>query len=137
MTVSNVINDRPGAAEPTRQRILDVARRLGYTPPTRNGRHGRTGLIGVFTLDLTGQYSLEIVRGIAEEIADDQRELLLNASLDAARERERISLFAGGLVDGLLLIAPSSHRQRNKRSRPAICRSWSSIRAASTWTCPG
>jgi LacI family transcriptional regulator len=46
------------------------------------------------------------VRGIAEEIADDERELLLNASLDAIRERERIAFFANGLVDGLLLIAP-------------------------------
>ncbi|CAM5271986.1 LacI family DNA-binding transcriptional regulator [Streptomyces canus] len=107
MTVSNVVNERPGASESTRQRVLEVARRLGYTPPgTRNGKRGRTGLIGVLTLDLTGQYSLEIVRGIAEEIADDERELFLNAALDAARERERISLFAGGLVDGLLLIAP-------------------------------
>jgi LacI family transcriptional regulator len=106
MTVSNVVNERPGASESTRQRVLEVAKRLGYTSPARNGKRGRTGVIGVLTLDLTGQYSLEIVRGIAEEIADDERELFLNASLDAVRERERISLFAGGLVDGLLLIAP-------------------------------
>ncbi|MCW8378698.1 LacI family DNA-binding transcriptional regulator [Streptomyces justiciae] len=107
MTVSNVINARPGASETTRRRVLDVVERLGYTPPgTRNGRRGRTGLIGVLTLDLTGEYSLDIVRGIAEEVADDERELLVRASLDAIRERDRIAAFAGGLVDGLLLIAP-------------------------------
>jgi len=107
MTVSNVVNARPGASEPTRQRVLEVVERLGYTPPsTRNGKRGGTGLVGVLTLDLTGDYSLEIVRGIAEEIADDERELLLNASLDAIRERDRIAFFANGLVDGLLLIAP-------------------------------
>ncbi|MCG7210070.1 LacI family transcriptional regulator [Streptomyces arenae] len=103
MTVSNVINERPGASVSTRQRVLDVARRLGYTP---HGKRGRTGLIGVLTLDLTGEYSLEVVRGIAEEVADDERELLLNASLDAIRECDRIAFFAGGLVEGLLLIAP-------------------------------
>ncbi|WP_433364521.1 LacI family DNA-binding transcriptional regulator [Actinoplanes sp. CA-142083] len=107
MTVSNVINARPGASESTRQRVLEVVERLGYTPPSaRNGKRGATGLVGVLTLDLTGEYSLEIVRGIAEEIADDERELLLNASLDAIRERDRIAFFANGLVDGLLLIAP-------------------------------
>jgi LacI family transcriptional regulator len=107
MTVSNVINLRPGASEPTRQRVLEVVERLGYTPPSaRTGKRGRTGLIGVLTLDLTSEYSLEIVRGIAEETADDERELLLNASLDAIRERDRIAFFAKGLVDGLLLIAP-------------------------------
>jgi len=108
MTVSNVINERPGASEATRRRVLEVAERLGYTPPpsSRNDKRGGTGLVGVLTLDLTGEYSFEIVRGIAEEIADDERELLLNASLDAIRERERIAFFANGLVDGLLLIAP-------------------------------
>jgi LacI family transcriptional regulator len=107
MTVSNVINSRPGASESTRQRVLEVAERLGYTPPSaRNGKRGRTGLVGVLTLDLTGDYSLEIVRGIAEEIADDERELLLNASVDAIRERDRIAFLANSQVDGLLLIAP-------------------------------
>ncbi|MFF4835458.1 LacI family DNA-binding transcriptional regulator [Streptomyces sp. NPDC001315] len=107
MTVSNVVNARPGASEATRQRVLQVAKRLGYTPPSaRNGKRGRTGLIGVLTLDLTAQYSLEIVRGIAQEVADDERELLLRACLDAIHERDRIAAFAGGLVDGLLLIAP-------------------------------
>jgi LacI family transcriptional regulator len=108
MTVSNVLNERPGASESTRRRVLEVAERLGYTPPpsARNGRRGGTGLVGVLTLDLTGEYSFEIVRGIAEEIAGDERELLLNASLDAIREPERIAFFANGMVDGLLLIAP-------------------------------
>jgi LacI family transcriptional regulator len=107
MTVSNVMNSRRGASEATRQRVLEVAERLGYTPPgARNDKRGPTGLVGVLTLDLTGEYSLEIVRGIAEEIADDERELLLNASVDAIRERDRIAFFGKGLVDGLLLIAP-------------------------------
>jgi LacI family transcriptional regulator len=107
MTVSNVINARAGASDATRQHVLDVVERLGYTPPsTRTGKRGRTGRVGVLTLDLTSQYSLEIVRGIAEEVADDEREVLLNASVDAIRERDRIAFFARGIVDGLLLIAP-------------------------------
>ena len=107
MTVSNVLNSRPGASGATRQRVLEVADRLGYTPPTaRNGKRGRTGVVGVLTLDLSAEYSLEIVRGIAAEIADDERELLVNVAVDAIRERDRIGSFAKGLVDGLLLIAP-------------------------------
>jgi len=107
MTVSNVINARPGASGPTRQRVLEVAERLGYTSPgTRTGKRGRTGQVGILTLDLTSEYSLEILRGIAEEIADDELEILLNACVDAIRERDRIAFFAKGLVDGLLLVAP-------------------------------
>jgi LacI family transcriptional regulator len=63
-------------------------------------------MIGVLTLDHIAEYSHEIIGGIAEEIADDERELLINVAVDAIRERERIAFFAKGMVDGLLLIAP-------------------------------
>lgn len=108
MTVSNVVNGRPGASEATRERVLEVAARLGYqvNVSARSLRSGRTGLIGIISLDLVSEYSHEIVRGIAESIVDDERELLLNVSVDAVREQERIQFFARDLVDGVLLIAP-------------------------------
>jgi LacI family transcriptional regulator len=86
-----------------------VADRLGYQPniSARNLKAGRSGLIGVLTLDLTGQYGLEIVRGIADELAAAERELLINATYqDAAREMERIEFLSRGLVDGVLMVAP-------------------------------
>src|ERR1035438_3549259 len=77
MTVSNVLNSRPGASEETRRRVLSAAERLGYQPnvSARNLKAGRTGLVGMMTLDLTGQYGLEIVRGIADELRSDEREI--------------------------------------------------------------
>jgi LacI family transcriptional regulator len=109
MTVSNVLNDRPGASDETRRRVLEAAQRLGYQPnlAARNLKSGRTGLIGVMILDLTAQYGLEIVRGIAEELAAEERELLINATYqDAAREKDRIEFLSRGLVDGVIMIAP-------------------------------
>jgi LacI family transcriptional regulator len=109
MTVSNVLNGRPGASEETRRRVLGAAERLGYQPnlSARSLKGGRTGLIGVMTLDLTGQYGLEIVRGIADELASDEREMLISATYqDGVRERERVEFLARGLVDGVLMVAP-------------------------------
>jgi len=109
MTVSNVLNGRAGASEETRRRVLGAAERLGYQPnlSARNLKGGRTGLVGVMTLDLTGQYGLEIVRGIADELACDEREMLISATYqDAVRERERVEFLARGLVDGVLMVAP-------------------------------
>ena len=109
MTVSNVLNGKPGASDETRRLVLEVVERLGYNPnmAARSLKGGRSGLIGVVTLDLTAQYGLEIVRGIAEELADAERELLINATYhDGVRERDRIELLARGLVDGVLLVAP-------------------------------
>jgi LacI family transcriptional regulator len=107
MTVSNVVNGRAGASKETRRRVLEVVKRLGYVRNPERGRPGRTGLIGVLTLDLTTQYALEIVRGIADELAEAEFEALISASYqDATRERERVSFLAGGLVDGIVLVAP-------------------------------
>lgn len=109
MTVSNVLNDRPGASVKTRESVLKTARRLGYVPnlAARGLKSGRTGLVGVVALDLTGQYALEVVRGIADELAGAEMEVLISATYqDAGRERERVAFLTNGLVDGVLLIAP-------------------------------
>ncbi|AYC43888.1 MULTISPECIES: LacI family DNA-binding transcriptional regulator [Streptomyces] len=109
MTVSNVMNGKPGASEETRRRVLEVAGRLGYRPnvSARNLKGGRSGLIGLIALDLTSQYGLEILRGVADELADAEQELLVNASYhDAAREKDRVEFLGRGLVDGVLMIAP-------------------------------
>jgi LacI family transcriptional regulator len=114
MTVSNVLNGKPGASEETRRRVQSAAKRLGYQPnlSARNLKGGRSGLIGVMTLDLTGQYGLEIVRGIADELAAAERELLINATYqDAVRERERVEFLARGLVDGVIMVAPALEDQ--------------------------
>jgi LacI family transcriptional regulator len=110
MTVSNALNGRPGASETTRQRIVETAARLGYVPnlAARGLRGGRTGLIGVLALDLTSQYALEIVRGIADELAAVELELLISATYqDAGREKDRVAFMTSGHVDGVLLIAPA------------------------------
>jgi LacI family transcriptional regulator len=114
MTVSNVLNGRPGASEETRRRVQQTAERLGYLPniAARNLKSGRSGLIGVMALDLTSQYGLEIVRGIADELAAVERELLINATYqNAVRETERVEFLARGLVDGVVMVAPVLEEQ--------------------------
>ncbi|MDX3226710.1 LacI family DNA-binding transcriptional regulator [Streptomyces sp. ME19-01-6] len=109
MTVSNVMNGKPGASEETRRRVLEVAGHLGYRPnvAARNLKAGRSGLIGLIALDLTSQYGLEILRGVADELAEAEQELLVNATYhDAAREKDRVEFLTRGLVDGVLMIAP-------------------------------
>ncbi|SDD01222.1 LacI family DNA-binding transcriptional regulator [Glycomyces harbinensis] len=49
MTVSNVVNGRPGVSEPVRQRVLDAIQRSGYrlNVNARTLKAGRTGVIGL------------------------------------------------------------------------------------------
>jgi LacI family transcriptional regulator len=58
-------------------------------------------------LDLTNQFGLEILRGVADELAEAEQELLINATYqNAVREKERVEFLARGPVDGILLVAP-------------------------------
>jgi LacI family transcriptional regulator, galactose operon repressor len=122
MTVSNVVHGRAGASEETRRRVMEVVNRLGYVRNPARGRNDRPGMVGVVTLDLTGQYALEIVRGIADELATAEFEVLISASYqDATRERERVTFLAGGLVDGLILVAPLLEKQTLSALRASPC----------------
>jgi len=58
MTVSNVINGRPGASEDTRARVLEAVARLGYrvNATARQLRAGRSGAIGLLIPHLDGPY---------------------------------------------------------------------------------
>jgi LacI family transcriptional regulator len=105
MTVSNVLNGRAGASEKTRERVMSSARELGYVPniAARRLKAGRAGLIGVSLPDLRSQYAMEIARGIADEVAIPELETLISV---APQDASRLELFAHGLTDGLILIAP-------------------------------
>ena len=109
MTVSNVLNDRPGASAETRRRVRAAAERLGYAPnpAAQSLAKGRTNLLGLVVHDLTVQYATEIVSGVADELAESGCELLISATYqDTSREATRIQRLAQGRVDALILVAP-------------------------------
>jgi LacI family transcriptional regulator len=127
MTVSNVVNERPGVSEATRKRVLEVASAMGYVPnlSARGLARGRTNLVGVVTHDLTSQYALEIVRGIADELAVAELEALISATYqNSARERERVAFLTQDIVDGLIMIAPVLEPETlellQSRNRPTV-----------------
>src|SRR5918997_6124827 len=109
-TVSNAYN-RPGKLSPAlRERILGVARDLGYPgpdPAARGLRRGRTGSIGLlFGEELAYVFrdtgAIEFLRGLAEGTARHDNVLQLIATLDADKQ-EGASLLANAIVDGLVV----------------------------------
>ncbi|MGW6500889.1 LacI family DNA-binding transcriptional regulator [Nonomuraea angiospora] len=74
-TVSYVLNDTPGQSipEPTRQRVLAVARKLGYTPsaPARALRSGRSDLVLMLLPDWPqGTTMIDMVEAATDALAD-------------------------------------------------------------------
>lgn len=67
-TVSNVINNRPGASDETRKRVLETIKELDYTPNiiAQNLKFKNKKIIGVIVEELTVFSTADIVDGINE-----------------------------------------------------------------------
>ena len=66
MTVSRALADRPGVAVETKQRIMDVAKRLGYTAAAGNRAAVRSApTIGILVNNIGSEYISEIIDGIS------------------------------------------------------------------------
>jgi len=91
MTVSRAINDHPSINAATRERVLEVARRMNYQPNqhARALATNRSYLIGVVVPDLMHSYFAEIYRGV-EAVARPvgYRNLICNTDEDAAKEMD-------------------------------------------------
>jgi LacI family transcriptional regulator len=113
-TVSRVLNNKPDVAAPTREKVLATMQRLGYVanPSARRLAGGRTGIIGLIVPDIATAYTVEIVRGVGEEVNKAGYDLVLYTVVGqhegAERERAWLSILSRGLVDGLVLVLPRS-----------------------------
>ncbi len=109
MTVSRVVNNRPGVSEKARNRVLKAIDRLGYVPSQR-GRSlsvGRSNLLGMIVLDVTSEWvwSLIVGAGQAAEALGYQILLRTTGPGEVASFSTRRPPFGGDLVDGLLIVS--------------------------------
>ena len=108
-TVSRVANGRPDVSEETREAVLRVMRKHGFSS-NRSARAlagGRTGLIGFTVPLLTESYFNAIVSGAAEALyAQDRRLVLCPTHHEHAREVSLLERLIGGTTDGAILLLP-------------------------------
>jgi DNA-binding LacI/PurR family transcriptional regulator len=110
-TVSFVLNGRPGVAEPTRQRILDAARELGWTPSQRAralsvSRAFAVGLVLARPPELLGAdpFFPAFIAGVERTLSDRRQALVLQVVPDGEEEAGYRRLHADGRVDGVFLL---------------------------------
>lgn len=107
-TVSRVVNDEPGVALATRERVEAAVRELRFerNDLARSLRPGhRTHTLGLVIEDFANPFFTAVTRGV-DEVAQAREHLLLIASTqaDLAREREAVTALLRRRVDGLLLV---------------------------------
>lgn len=106
MTVSRALNNRSNVDERTRERVLEKAKSMGYTPNhvAKSLVSSKTYTIGVVIPEITHAFFPEVVRGI-EEItnASDYQLFLTNANEQFEREKKAIRALQSKRVDGILI----------------------------------
>ncbi len=107
-TVSRVFNDSPLVSEETRQRVTDVAARLGYWPNgiARSLITSRTHTLGALLPDLHGEFFSEVIHGIDLAAREKGFHLLVSRSSTSADELTSALRSMRGRVDGLIVMAP-------------------------------
>jgi LacI family transcriptional regulator len=109
-TVSRVMNDRPDVSAATRERVLEVVQKHGFTI-NRSARalsNGKTGLIAVTIPIVHAEYFAMILSGASEALYEqDMRVVLCPTQHEVEREVSLLERLRGGTVDGAIIMLPS------------------------------
>src|SRR5262245_12145333 len=121
MTVSRAINNNPLINAKTRERVLEVSRRMNYQPNhfARALVTSRSYLIGVIVPDLMHSYFAEIMKGVGEVARSSNYQIVIgNSEEDTDRELNEVEALRSR-TDGLI-IAPAFSPDKPKLYRKMI-----------------
>ncbi len=107
-TVSRALNGFPGISEKTRERIVEIARKLNYRPNYRGQilTTQSTKNIGLLITDIANPFFPELVMGAEEYASKSGYTVLLgNTSESEEKETNYLDFFSRGPVDGIIISA--------------------------------
>lgn len=114
-TVSRALNDREGVNAETRERILRVAREMGYVAnaAAKGLATSRTYTLGLITYERPPQQPIsnfpdETIQGVVQEARERGYHIITTfVNEDMMQDAVRVPLVSEGRVDGLILIGPA------------------------------
>ncbi|MBE5858212.1 MAG: LacI family transcriptional regulator [Lachnospiraceae bacterium] len=112
-TVSNALNNVNVLNPDTKERVLEVARRLNYTP-NLNGRNLKaqaTGVLGLFLGEIRGPYYGELSDSIYRACRESSYELEIFLSSDP---RHIMTNILGHRVDGAVILNPAIEKEQEE-----------------------
>jgi LacI family transcriptional regulator len=111
-TVSKVLNEMPGIAAATRERVLRAREQLDYRPNelVRGIFSRRSFTVGLLTSDSFGRFSGPIMAGAEDALGQGQLSVIMCDSRgDVSREAEHLDALVGRRVDGLIVTGRCSN----------------------------
>jgi len=111
-TVSRVLNDKDDVSAETYEKVQQVITELGYASSlaARGMRSRRTNVIGLIMPDIAEPYSVAVMRGVNQAIAESDFDLIVYTTGDIRKystpdqESHYVSLLNGSITDGLIVV---------------------------------
>jgi LacI family transcriptional regulator len=105
-TASKALNGRGKLRTETRQRVSEVAERLGFAPNTLAQAllAGRSFTVGLITTDSFGRFSIPVMLGAEDALGTGEVSVFMcDTRDDPERERRYVETLASRRVDGLIV----------------------------------
>lgn len=113
-TASKALNASGRLRQETRDKVIAVARDIGYRPNdlAQSLHRAKSMTVGIISNDSFGRFTFPIVEALEEQLADHGIAVFMcNATDDPARERQHLDQLLGKRIDGLVVTA----RRADKR----------------------
>jgi LacI family transcriptional regulator len=105
-TASKALNGQGKLRAETRERVAEVAQRLGFAPNTLAQAllAGRSFTVGLITTDSFGRFSIPVMLGAEDALGTGQVSVFMcDTRDDPERERRYVEMLAARRVDGLIV----------------------------------
>lgn len=105
-TVSAVLNEKPGISQATREKILEIIKKVNYHPShvARSLSSRKTKSIGLVIKEIVNPYYARIMKGVFDGCTENRYTVLLGSSeLSPEKEKQSIETLINYRVDGLII----------------------------------
>jgi LacI family transcriptional regulator len=113
-TASKAMNANGRLRQETREKVLRIAREIGYRPNdlAQSLHRAKSMTVGIISNDSFGRFSFPIVEALEEQLADQGIAIFMcNATDDPERERQHLDQLLGKRIDGLIVTARRSDKR--------------------------
>jgi LacI family transcriptional regulator len=113
-TVSKALNRNGSLRQETRDKVIAVAKELGFRPNdlAQSLHRGQSLSVGLISTDSFGRFTIPIMEGLEECMADRRMAVFMcNATDDREREARHVESLVGKRVDGIVVTARRADRR--------------------------
>jgi LacI family transcriptional regulator len=117
-TASKALNNSGSLRQETRDRVIAIARQLGFRPNdlAQSLHRGQSFTVGLISSDSFGRFTLPIMEGLEACLADQRIGVFMaNATDDPVREAQHVEQLLSKRVDGIVVTARRADQRAQLR----------------------